>query len=141
MLKEAKEGKKEKKKYKLLGGSEDPLEFLDKDPAFHYRVFNDSAQKPGRIARAKASGYEAVESETDMGTTGANIPSRIGNAVTIPAGPGVTGVLMRKPKKLWEEQQKEKQKLVDESEEGIRRHANGPNRYGKINIGKMTEDR
>lgn len=132
--------KEKKRKYKLLGGSNDPLVFHDKDPDYHYRVFNDNPNKPGRIALAKEAGYEEVVSDEVMGEGNVNTPKKMGKGVTIPAGPGITGVLMRIPKKWYEEMQKEKQKDVDESEAAIRRHSRGPNRYGKIEIGKMTND-
>lgn len=132
--------KEKKRKYKLLGGASDPMVFQNQDPDYHYHGFNDDPRRPGRIAAAIEAGYEEVVSEQPMGEGGVNTPKKMGGGVTYPAGPGITGVLMRIPKKLYEEHQREKQKEVDESEAAIKRHAHGPNRYGKIDIGKMTND-
>ena len=135
-----KEAKKEKpKKRRLMGGSTDPLHF-DKETGYHYRVFNDDPNRPGRIELAKEAGYEVVISEQSLGEGGVNAASKIGKAVTTLVGAGITGVLMRKPKKWYDEDQKEKQKIVDERESAIKRHSQQPGRYGKIEIGKMTSD-
>ena len=123
-----------KVKRKLLGGVADPLSFENKDPDFHYRVFNDDPSKPGRIQMALDAGYEVVINEAPLGVSTADTAGKLGSGVTRPVGNGVTGVLMRKPRDWYEEDQKEKQKLVDETESAIRRNMNEGNKFGKLDI-------
>lgn len=69
---------------------------------YQYRVFNDNWQKePGRIQRALDAGYEKVENFE---------PLPVG---TNDDGSPIKGILMRIPKELYEEDQKEKQKQLD----------------------------
>ncbi len=79
------------------------------DPRFVYRVFNDNWRKePGRIKRAQMAGYEIVEHE------------RSGEAVgTNEDGSEITGVLMKIPRELYEEDQAAKQREIDKVDEQI----------------------
>ena len=65
------------------------------EDGYVYRVFNDNWRKePGRIERARMAGYETVPHE------------RSGEAVgTNEDGSEITGVLMRIPKELYDEDQ------------------------------------
>ena len=123
-----------KAKRKLLGGLADPLSFTEKESSFEYRVFNDDPLKQGRIQMAKEAGWEVVTGENDLGVSTADTAGRLGSGVTRPVGNGVTGVLMRKPRDWYEEDQNEKQKLVDETEAVIRRNMNEGNKYGKLDV-------
>ena len=77
---------------------------------FHYRVFNDNwAKEPGRIVRAERAGYTICEN-AERHPVGTNED-----------GSAITGVLMRIPQKIYDEDQAEKQKVVDRVDEQILR--------------------
>ncbi len=78
------------------------------DDGFHYRVFNDNWQKePGRIIRARKAGYEIVEG-TDHIAVGTNED-----------GSAIRGVLMKIKQEWYDEDQTEKQKVVDKVDDQI----------------------
>jgi len=79
------------------------------EDGYVYRVFNDNWRKePGRIQRAKMAGYEMVAHE------------RSGEAVgTNEDGSEITGVLMRIPKEVYEEDQAAKQREIDKVDSQI----------------------
>lgn len=79
------------------------------DDGFHYRVINDNwSKEPGRVQRAKAAGYEIVDTFE---------PLAVG---TNEDGSAIKGVLMRIPEELYEEDQKLKQVEVDKVDEQIK---------------------
>lgn len=120
---------------RILGGFRDPLAMEHKrDPDFHYRIFNDDPNRPGRIEAAKEAGYEVVEGEAQIGDPSADTPKKLGSAITRPVGNGVTGVLMRKPLDWHLEDQAEKQKIRNETEAAIKRKPNQPGFYGKVDV-------
>lgn len=122
---------------RILGGFRDPMATNDeRDPNYHYRFFNDDPNKPGRIQEAIEAGYEVVEGKAQIGDPAVDNPKKLGSAMTRPVGNGVTGVLMRKPLDWHLEDQAEKQKTRNETEAAIRRKANQPGFYGKIDIGR-----
>lgn len=89
---------------------------------FQYRVFNDNwAKEPGRIQRAQKAGYEKVD-DFDPVVVGTNED-----------GSPIKGVLMRIPKKWYDEDQKLKQKEVDKVDQAIKKgtleQKAGDNRY------------
>lgn len=80
---------------------------------YHYRVFNDNwMTRPGNIQKAKAAGYEFVDSESDR-----QKPQIVG---TNDNGTAITGYLMRIPQEIFDEDQKAKQKEVDRIDEQIK---------------------
>ena len=92
------------------------------EDGYQYRVFNDNWKKePGRIQRAMSAGYELVEHERSGDTVGTNED-----------GSEVKGVLMRIPKELYDQDQKEKQKVNDKIDELINRGGfrSGENTHG-----------
>jgi hypothetical protein len=103
-------------------GYRNTLTFHDKDPDFHYRVFNDVEN---RIARAEAAGYEVVRSTEGLGDPTATSASPLGSAVTRPVGNNVTAVLMRIPRKWYDEDQAVKRRRNDEIEEALRAPPDG----------------
>lgn len=88
-----------------------PLNFSDfQQEGYVYRMVNDDPRDMGRrIAMMEELGWEKVHgaatTETD-GQTGE--ASQMGSLVTRPVGGGVTGILMRIPSELYEEDQQYK---------------------------------
>lgn len=84
------------------------------DDGYFYRVFNDNwSTRPGNIQRALDAGYEFVHSEKDR-----EKPQVVG---TNDNGTPITGHLMRIPQEVFEEDQREKQKVVDRVDDQIRK--------------------
>lgn len=82
---------------------------VPENDGFVYRVFNDNwSVEPGRIQRALRAGYEIVENQEH---------SAVG---TNENGSEIRGVLMRIPKEFYDEDQKAKQKSVDEIDRKIK---------------------
>ena len=80
---------------------------------YHYRVFNDDwITRPGNIQNALAAGYEFVESDEEK-----QKPKIIG---TNDNGTPIKGYLMRIPQEIFDEDQKEKQKVVDKIDHQIK---------------------
>lgn len=105
------------------------LSYNDKDPAFVYRVFND---KDDRIQLAMENGYEVVQSDQELGDPTAGSATKLGSVVTKPVGGGMNGVLMRIPKKEYEEAQQLKQAYVDKTEGSLRDKAKQDGHYGSM---------
>lgn len=110
-------------------GYRNTLTLSDQDPAYAYRVVNDTE---GRVARAEEGGYEVVTTAQELGDATADSATAVGSAVTRPVGGGVTGVLMRIKREWYDEDQKEKQTKVDASEAGLNQKKAG--QYGGVNI-------
>lgn len=110
-------------------GSRNRLTLDNKDPNFEYRFVNDVDD---RVAMFQNAGYEIVDlSKHKVGHR------RMDNTVTsdnnISVGGGTKAVAMRIRKDWYQEDQKEKQYRVDESERGLKTpQVDGS--YGKIEI-------
>jgi hypothetical protein len=94
-------------------GARNRLTFGDLDPKFNYRVINDDQD---RLARAEEAGYEFVQSEGKLGDNRAAEGTSMGANVAKPVGGGMTGYLMRIPKKFYEEDQAAKEAKIKEKE-------------------------
>ena len=91
----------------------------NRDPDFEYRVVNsDDSRYAGRIEEMKKIGY-IVCTEEEMGDEVGVEGSSVGSGIGRPVGHGVRGVLMKIPKKFYEEDQRAKQAEVDTTEEGM----------------------
>lgn len=95
------------------------LSVTGRDDNYVYRVVNsDDARYANRVDEMTARGY-SVCTEESLGDSVGIEGSSVGSAVGKPVGNGVQGVLMRIPKKFYEEDQRQKQAEVDESEKGM----------------------
>jgi hypothetical protein len=101
------------------------------EEGYHYHLIND---KDGRIQKAVEGGYEFVESEKNLGDSIVGTAKKVGKRVSMPVGNGTTGYLMRIKNEWYDDDQKEKQKIVDDSEKAMK--PNGKNEYGD---GLVTE--
>ena len=83
-----------------------------KDPGYSYRIVND---EPDRIARFQEGGYELVSDESvKVGDTRVSLPTAEGTVKQMSVGGGHKAYLMRIKKDWYDEDQKAKQKVVDE---------------------------
>jgi hypothetical protein len=93
------------------------------DPAFEYRWANDEGTRLHELT--VNDDYEVVQSRS-----GAMKPdgTGVGSEVAVPVGTGESGaqvraVLLRKPKKYWNDDHEAKQRHIDELEAGIKQGA------------------
>jgi hypothetical protein len=94
------------------------LSVSNKDPEREYRFVND---KDGRVEMFEANGWEkALASEHQVGDRRADGASALGSAARYPVGLGDSAVLMSIPKEWYMEDQKDKQRVVDASEQTIK---------------------
>lgn len=90
-------------------------------PGYATRVVNDIED---RIERFKAAGWEMVQSDELLGEASIGETSRIGSAVSKSVRGGITGVLMKLPQDLYNEDQADKQADIDKAEEALYVEAN-----------------
>lgn len=115
-------------------GHRNRLTVLDKDPNYEYRWVNTNASGGDRVLIMEEAGYEKVAKSTQR-ANGRVDASPLGSFETTPGGGGDTLVLMRQKKEWYTEDQKEKQKRVDETDVAQKRTPDGF--YGKIADEKM----
>lgn len=116
-----------------IGARRDITAVRDQDPDFQYRWANDS---PGRIKRLQEAGYELVES-AKIGDSNVDGTHNEDGVVSRDMGKGTTAYLLKQRRDYFLEDQAEKQKIVDESEEEMRRDINenrNDGRYGEVKI-------
>lgn len=107
----------------------------EKDPNFVERIVND---KPGRIDKFLAAGYEIVTTPTEIGDPRVGTPTPEGSPVKISVGRGQQAYLMRQPKEFYEEDQKAKESEIKAREESMK-DAKSDGRYGKVEIFKGSQ--
>ena len=94
---------------------------------------------PGRIQKFREAGYELVETAS-VGDSGVDGTHSDQGVVSRDMGKGVTAYLMRQRKEWYQQDQAEKQKYVDSTEESMRRNksetrSDGLN--GEVKIGRQ----
>jgi hypothetical protein len=104
-----------------------------KDPAFEYRIVNDTGD---RVEQFRAAGYEVVSAkDVTVGDRRVNAASAEGSAASVSVGAGVKGVVMRINKEWYAEDQARKQADVAQTEAATKADAlNGT--YGKLDISR-----
>lgn len=132
-----KSGKVSARIRKPMGAKRDITAVHDTPKGFVDRWVNDD---PGRIARFEEAGYETVET-ANVGSHQADDTHAEAGVVSKDMGKGVTAVLMRQREEYFHEDQAEKQRIVDETEDALRRKKVNPNEstdgmYGEVTIGK-----
>lgn len=111
------------------------LTILDRDPAYMYRIVNDTEN---RVASLKLAGYEIVEKVHEIGDPNViDNNTTLGSGTRVSVGGGIQGVLMRIPKELYEEDQEAKQKAIDRTEAELIKRPNGADgAYGEVSISR-----
>jgi hypothetical protein len=113
-------------------GYRNRFEVSNKDPNFQYRIVKDA---PGRIQEFLDAGYEPVDNKTTkLAAPRVEGGSSLGSSNTLPLGAGDTGVLMRIPKDLYEEDQKVKMTALKEKESSLSAGVRNGNFYGKLDV-------
>jgi len=101
-----------------------------KDPNFEYRWINTNMDGGDRVSIMEEAGYEKVAKSSVRAASGRVDASPLGSFETTPGGNGDTMVLMRIKKEWYDEDQRAKQKRVDELDRAQKRTPDGF--YGKI---------
>lgn len=90
------------------------------DPAYHYRVVNDTDDRLNRFLEA---GYEFVTGDSALGDARAGEAGSIDSRVSKPVGGGTRGFLMRIKKEWYEEDQAAKAAHINELEAATKPNA------------------
>jgi hypothetical protein len=102
-----------------------------KDPAYEYRIVNDTGD---RVEQFKAAGYEVVSAkDVTVGDRRVTAASAEGSLATVAVGGGVKGVVMRINKEWYAEDQARKQSDVDQTEASTKADAL-KGTYGRLDI-------
>ncbi len=118
-------------------GTRNKFEFINKDPAFEYRVAVDSDNTGDRVAELKDLGYELVPSgKHRLGTLRVDEASSDSSIETMNSGGGGKGYLMRINKEWYDEDKKMKADRVNATEQGLKTPSTLDDPYGSIKIGK-----
>lgn len=113
-----------------INGIRNRLTIEGKDPAFEYRIVNDT---PGRIQRFLDAGYEIVTDEDlTVGDKKVATPTGEGTPKKISTGGGMTSYVMRISKEWYKEDQDAKQAQIDEMENSMKRRAKDEGLIGEI---------
>jgi len=101
----------------------------DKDPNYVYRFVNDTGS---RVSNFQAAGYEVVQdSELVVGDSRVFDPSDIGTGKKVTSNDGTVSYLMRIKKEWYDEDQRAKAAVVDETEAAMKKEAS-QGMYGSI---------
>lgn len=104
-----------------------------KDPAYEYRIVNDTGD---RVEQFKSAGYEVVSAkDVTVGDRRVNAASAEGSSATVSVGGGSKAVVMRIKKEWYEEDQVRKQSDVDQTEAATKADAL-KGTYGKLDISR-----
>ncbi len=115
-------------------GTRNILTVKGKDPNFEYRIVNDSDD---RIAQFQEAGYELVPDDTvKVGDKRVNSATSEGSVKQISVGQGTKAYLMRIKKDWYLEDQRAKQKHVNEIERATKEKALGYGDYGEVKISR-----
>ena len=113
-------------------GRNDVLSVEGKDKNYEYRIVNDT---PGRVAQMESRDWEIAEGDEKLISTFDNSSDDSGSVKRKHVGDGTNAVLMRIPKKYFEEDKAEKAKHADRLEKSTQTN-NMQNGYGKVDISK-----
>lgn len=114
-------------------GIRNVLTVSGKDPAFEYRIVNDTGD---RIQKFLDAGYEIVQAkDVKVGDKRVNAATPEGSQAQVSVGQGDKAFVMRIRKDWYEEDQQAKQQEVDNTEASTRAKALDGT-YGKLEISR-----
>lgn len=115
-------------------GGRNILNVIGKDPSYEYRIVNDVGD---RIAVMQERGYEIdSDNKIKVGDRRVANPTASGSPNQVSVGGGTKAFVMRIKKDWYEEDQKEKMKQVDATEQTIRSEASQTGMYGKVELSR-----
>lgn len=115
-------------------GRRNILSVKGQEPGYVYRIIND---EDDRVEMFKEAGWEVVlNSDVSVGDKRVTQTSAVGSAATMSVGGGKKGVVVRIKQEWYDEDQKAKQRQIDELEGTLRRDAENGADYGKFSINR-----
>lgn len=115
-------------------GQRNRINLRERDPNYHYRlVVANSESDPDRVENLQEIGYEVVPGNRagKLGDSKVDDPSAMGSAGLVSVGRGDKAVWMRIRKDWFQEDQKEKQRQVDATEQRAQKEGAD---YGSVTI-------
>lgn len=117
-----------------INGTRNRLNVRGKEPGFVYRIVNDTDD---RVQTFIDMGYEIVnDTSVTVGDKRIANPTQEGSPLKVSVGQGVQAYVMRQRQDWYDEDQRAKQKLVDELEASMKREATSNGLDGILKISK-----
>lgn len=119
-----------------LGGYRDILTVENTDPGYHYYWELDDNEQGNRIYKRRQAGYDFVSPDEGVivGEASVYTTEDLGSIIRVPNGDGRYLYLMKILREWYEEDRAKMDKLVDDTEESIRRPTNVEGGYGSTKI-------
>jgi hypothetical protein len=115
-------------------GARNVLNVAGKDSNYEYRVVNDVGD---RVAEMQERGYEIdSDNKIKVGDRRVANPTASGTPNQVSVGGGTKAFVMRIKKEWYDDDQKEKMKQVDATEQTIRSEASQNGLYGKVELSR-----
>ncbi|HMU97865.1 MAG TPA: hypothetical protein PKA15_03685 [Chitinophagales bacterium] len=115
-----------------INGTRNILTIRGQEPGYRYRIVNDDGD---RIPMLQEQGYELVQDASiTVGDRRIANPTKEGSPVQVSVGGGKKGFVMRIKEEWYQEDQKTKQKAVDDLDESMKANAKKIADYGSLKI-------
>lgn len=115
-----------------INGTRNILTIRGQEPGYRYRIVNDDGD---RIPMLQEQGYELVQDASiTVGDRRIANPTKEGSPVQVSVGGGQKGFVMRIKDEWYQEDQKAKQKSVDDLDESMKANAKKIADYGSLKI-------
>jgi hypothetical protein len=115
-----------------INGTRNILTIRGQEPGYRYRIVNDDGD---RIQLLQEQGYELVQDASiTVGDRRIANPTKEGSPVQVSVGGGQKGFVMRIKEEWYQEDQKTKQKAVDDLDESMKANAKKIADYGSLKI-------
>jgi hypothetical protein len=115
-----------------INGTRNILTIRGQEPGYRYRIVNDDGD---RIPMLQEQGYELVQDASiTVGDRRIANPTKEGSPVQVSVGGGQKGFVMRIKDEWYQEDQKAKQKSVDDLDESMKADAKKVADYGSLKI-------
>jgi len=115
-----------------INGTRNILTIRGQEPGYRYRIVNDDGD---RIPMLQEQGYELVQDASiTVGDRRIANPTKEGSPIQVSVGGGQKGFVMRIKDEWYQEDQKAKQKSVDDLDESMKADAKKVADYGSLKI-------
>jgi hypothetical protein len=115
-----------------INGTRNILTIRGQEPGYRYRIVNDDGD---RIQLLQEQGYELVQDASiTVGDRRIANPTKEGSPIQVSVGGGQKGFVMRIKDEWYQEDQKAKQKSVDDLDESMKADAKKVADYGSLKI-------
>lgn len=121
-----------------LGGYRDILTVENTDPDYHYYWELDDTEHGNRLYKRRQAGYDFVSPDEGVIVGEASVfkTADLGSIIRVPNGDGRYLYLMKILRSWYEEDRAKMDKLVDDTEESIRRPNDVEGGYGSTKISR-----